>query len=218
MRSILAATAVCVAPFTALATPVHDYDFLTIDYEGTINFVDTNGGLGFGTCCDPQIGGSVSGSLRVNLHNLPADKFPTDPKRAEHVASRAQPSYASSFVSGTATPDNGPSGDALLIQDNVAGRDFFEVRDIEGSAERGPFESRLRSDGLELLVGSTLFDFLHGDGPMQAFEITGDQLDEGSYGARSHARFNFAAGEFFGGFFRFAIDHLKVTPGRCMAR
>ncbi len=218
MRSLLAATAACVAPFTAFATPIHDYDFLTVDYEGTITYVTGNGGLGFDTCCDdPHVGDSISGSLRVNLHNVPADKFPTDPKRADYSASRTQPSYASSFVSGIATPDTGLSGDRLVVEDNVAGRDYFEVRDVEGSRERGPYESRLRSDALYLLAGSTLFDFIHGERPLQAFEVAGDQLDESSYGFRSHARFNMALGDFFGGFFRFAIDKMKVTPGRCMA-
>jgi hypothetical protein len=35
MRSILAAAAI-LAPFTVLATPIQDYDFLLVDYEGTV--------------------------------------------------------------------------------------------------------------------------------------------------------------------------------------
>jgi hypothetical protein len=218
MRSIVAATAVCLAPLAAQAAPIH-YDFLTVEYEGTISFVTNNGGLGWATCCDdPKIGDSVSGSLRVNLHNLPADKFPTDPRRADYSASRAQPSYSSSFVSGGKwKPDTGPSGDRLIVEDGIGGRDLFDVADIEGSRERGPFESRQRPDGLYLLAGSSILDFIQGDGPVQSFEITADQLDESSHGFRSHARFDIALGEFFGGFYRFAIDKLKVTPGRCMA-
>jgi len=40
MRSILAAITCCLAPLAAFAGPIQQYDFLTVDYEGTVNFVE----------------------------------------------------------------------------------------------------------------------------------------------------------------------------------
>ena len=221
MRSILAATAVCFSPLTALASPIYDYDFLTVDYEGTINFVQPWGSLGFDGR-DPKIGDRVSGSLSVNLHNVPRDNFPGDPARGEYSGSLAEPSYTSpSFVRGYAEPGDLPSIDRLQVQDNIfGGRDLFDVVDQEQRSATGPFTGGL-VDGaaLALIVSSTTFDFIHGDGPLQSFEVTADQLDpdQPNFGERVNTRRAPSGQDWFGGIVRFAIGKLTVTPGRCSA-
>jgi hypothetical protein len=219
MRSILAATAVGLAPLTALAGPIQDYDFLTVHYEGTVNSVKPFGPLGFGDGASvPDIGDRVSGSLRVNLHEVPRDNFPDDPRRGEYSASLAKPSYTwPSFVSGHAEPLGGPSGDRLQIQDNIGGRDLFEVVDQEVSSALGPFDFRASTDALYLMVSSTRFDFIHGDGPLQSFEINADQLDldQPYFGETMHSKLEPSAQDWFGGTVGFAIGKLTVKPGRC---
>jgi hypothetical protein len=69
------------------------------------------------------------------------------------------------------------------------------------------------------MVVSSTRDFIHGDGALQSFEITADQLDLDPpyFGVTTHARLEPSAQDWFGGMINFAIDKLTVKPGHCSA-
>ncbi len=212
MRSILVATAILAAPLTAPANPI-SYDFLTVTYEGTVNGIDPWGPRGFPGA--PDIGDSISGTLRVDLRKLPPDLYPADQSVASHVADgHGIPSFVSGF---TRVP--GTSTDHLSLADNsVDNGDVFSILDDEERLlHRNGVLTDYR-DSLGFYFFSKTLDVIHGDSAIQDFSITAESMASGSTGQLQKVRMEKAGDpieSWLGGLVHFALKKVTVKPGRC---
>ena len=212
MRSILVAIAIVAAPLTAPANPI-PYDFLTVTYEGTVSSIDPWGARGFPGA--PQIGDSISGTLRVDLRGLPPDIYSADPSVASHVADgHGFPSFVSGY-----TPAHGESTDHLSLADNsVENGDVFSILDDEEWFRHRHGVQTDSRDSLGFFLFSKTLDVVHGDSAIQDFTITADSMAPGSAGELQKVRMDKAGdpiGRWLGGLVHFALKKVTVKPGRC---
>jgi hypothetical protein len=215
MRTLMLAAITVALPFVARADLIDD--FLTVHYEGTVNASYGLGGVGSACVdCPYDIGDHVSGTLLVDLRRAPPDTAP-EAFIGKYDSLERLP-HRPAFVTGHA-PDRADTADRVQVFDNNDGEDFFDVVDYSaGTARRSDGRNSYDQDSVFVSAASLSFDFTHGDGIVQDFDLS-TQLAGGQMAQNGQISFlrqlleDPAAA--IGGTVFFVMSRFSVKPGRC---
>lgn len=203
-----------------LATPIVA-DFVEVRYSGTITVSHHNTAPTPGDSLSRYpVGDSISGTLRIDLRNAPADLYPDEPNFGAY---RLDTFSGPSFVTGFG-PTRQRSSDGVQVQDHFSGQgDLFSIGDAEQDIVRN------RDGGwteISQSIGLTTYsflnhvpDFITGEGLVQRFALHGDNLGTGDIqiARQRYDREGHPVGRFFGGVAQFVITRMSVRPGMCAA-
>ncbi len=205
-----------------LAAQADVYDFVKLHLEGTITDINTGGDSaeGWWLADDYDVGDTFSWNAFYYFSEAPPDAVP-EPNVGSYSVSDNTDGQSGFVV--WAAPSRGPEADSLLLKDNVCGcldslalldrPGRYLVRDPNSLPNSGP--AYVREESRSLHIESSDVDFIHGDGLLQEFSLSGDAIGHGrvSFVQRTIANVN----EVVVGWGTFVLQKVTATPGRCRA-
>ena len=209
----LLAVAILAIPGLGYAGPItQPLQVVDVEWWGTLAGVTTHGPLPPGLSSVRQ---HLHGTLRVNTTLAPPDALPDDANLSTYswfqYCQGHCPNEPSDFVTTTLQRYDGvTSGDSIYMTDSAGRTDRWDYFGVTNS------ESAIMGSGgalLNVTVTTPDFDFIHGDGILQEFDISSTAADGVGYGSASET-FDYA-GRFVSRAIGFVVNRLKVTPKVC---
>jgi hypothetical protein len=212
MKYLLAVTILGI-PVLGYAGPItQPVQVVDVEWWGTLAGVTTHGPLPSGV---PRVKEYLHGTLRIIPALAPPDIVPDDPYTSGYLwfnyCQDDCTGAPSNFVTSTLQRyDGASSGDDVFMIDSAGGTNAWDYFGVTNS------ESAISGSGgrfLNVTVTTPDFDFIHGDGILQEFDISSTAADGVGFGSASETFDN--AGRFVSRAIGFVVDRLKVTPKVC---